>query len=237
MNDIILNMLKGESELLSKRNITENVLELTYSVPNDLTFIPGQFMNISVTAPYRRPYSILDMKDGEVSFMIGVGEPGKGSDYFKEVEIGSKTTLMGPLGRFKLNDSSNKKIFIATGVGIVPFIPMIKELLNPADGVKIETELFFGARFLNDTKVVTDYLGDLITTDNNLIVMNAITKPEHDELDFFHGRVNVLIDSRKDNIDFRNTDFYVCGSNEMIKGVRTQLKELGADQIFMENYG
>ncbi len=50
-----------ESTLISIMDMTDSVREFTFSVPNQFTFLPGQFITLLFekdAKKYRRPYSI-----------------------------------------------------------------------------------------------------------------------------------------------------------------------------------
>lgn len=228
---------KFTARLVSKELVTDTVLELAFSVPMNLGFVPGQFMNISVTYPFRRPYSIVDISEGKAKFLIKISEPGKGADFFQQMKVGEETEMIGPQGRYALQETNLYKIFIATGVGVAPFIPMIRSLLDPVDKKNIQSELWLGTRSVKEEILASRYLSEQIHNENNFQFTRSVTQPESDELEFFHGRVNSLIERRSKDLDFDNTEFYVCGGNEMVKGVRDQLKTLGAKNIFIENWG
>ena len=224
------------SKLLSKISLTDNILECVYSVPEDFIYEPGQFVNVSVTPPFRRPYSVVEVKDSKIKLIVNITNPGKGADYFRETKVSDETEIMGPLGRFTMKDTDYYKVFIASGVGVAPFIPMIKKLMDPNDGKIIKTTLYLGIRSLNDDVLARQYLIDLIEADNEFSYVRSVTKPEHDELEFFEGRVTTLLREQFD-FDVSQTEFYVCGGNDMVKEVKQILEGYGADKVYVENYG
>jgi NAD(P)H-flavin reductase len=205
------------------------VIEVEYELADQTDFIPGQFANIEVTKPFRRPYSILEMSGNKAKFIIEVRNPGRGSDFFRDAEIGTQSEVLLPLGRFVLHESNNPKVFISIGAGIAPFISMIKSLIKNQDNSEIH--LFQGMRIAGDD-LATAYLKDQLSKIN---LHRCITREEVISEKDFKGRVTEIVPTF--DFDYTNTDFYVCGSNEMVKEMRLILQMKGAENILIENYG
>lgn len=253
--------IRTNAKLISKRFVTETILELRYKTDVELLSVPGNYANISVTAPFRRPYSIAGNEDSVMSFLIEVRDPGKGADYFRMAQIGSTTEIMGPLGRFTLQENNFPKVFISTGTGAAPFISMIKLALSTelwkmsggqrAMGKKENTHssqltahssspitFFHGMRYEKDD-FPYQYLDHEINSDKvdyyRCITREDVTLDELNKVKYRSGRVTQIVPLME--FDWQNTEFYICGSNEMVKEMRCRLLEKGADRIFIENYG
>src|SRR5690606_31913452 len=124
---------------------------------------------------------------------------GLASEYFRSSEVGSKTQLMGPLGRFSYKNTTLKKVFICTGTGIAPFITMLKEL----KGRNTPIDIFFGAKSKKENygiNYVKNYLNE------NIKYYSCLSR-EPNELGV-QGRVTVIVPQQ--NYDWKNTEFYLC---------------------------
>lgn len=246
--------IRTNAKLISKRFVTESILEIKYKTDVALPFVPGNYVNISVTSPFRRPYSIAWSEDSVLTFLIEVRDPGKGSDYFRMAQIGSQTEIMGPLGRFVLQENNLQKVFISTGTGAAPFISMIKKAMgngkwstdnennthSSSSTVHRSSPIafFHGMRYAKDD-FPYQYLDKEINSDKldyyRCITRENVTIDELNKVKYRRGRVTQVVPLIK--FDWPNTEFYICGSNDMVKEMRSALLEKGAVRIFIENYG
>jgi ferredoxin-NADP reductase len=100
-----------------------------------LSFIPGQFISISIPLADEtrtRPYSIASSpEDGdpfEICFNRVPG--GRGVDYLFDRRAGDELTFTGPFGLFTIDRPPDLElVFIAIGTGIAPIRPMLRRLL------------------------------------------------------------------------------------------------------------
>lgn len=237
-----------KAKLISKGFISKTILEVKYQLFDSFTFTPGQFVNISVTEPFRRPYSVLDFDQdkNKIDFMIEIKEPGKGADYFRNAEIGSETIIMGPLGRFVVQNSNLPKAFISTGAGVAPFVPMLKQLKQ--NNFSQNITVFQGMRHSEDDCALP-YFKEYVES-GFIKYIQCITREEtvlklpEEEIQqkltsgntaTTKGRVTEIVPEF--GFDYLNTEFYVCGGNQMVKDMRLNLSLLGADKVYIENYG
>ncbi len=220
--------------LTQKIQLTPKIFEYNFLTSETISFRPGQFLNVLVQKPYKRPFSIVEIKENNLKLIADVSGslPGYGSTYFRELEVGQSTLVYGPMGRYAVKETELPKVFIATGAGIAPFIPMIKTLMK--SNLTGSVHLFFGSRFLADDIVAYKFLHEEIAS-KNIIYTRCITQPEGNYLDFELGRVNEVIKTK--SFDWQHTEFYICGNNQMIKNTKEVLINLGADKIYIENYG
>lgn len=216
--------------VVKKIQRTPSILEVILQTPETISYIPGQYLNITVEDPFKRPYSIINSENKEITILVGNGMPGKGSDFFTNCEIGTEVPISSPLGSFRVVDSSAKMIFIAAGSGLAPFISMIKtnSEINPDNQIK----LYYGIRnyFEDLTKF---YLSNI----ENLEVIKCLSQSDivlQNQNDFNERVTQVL---EKADLEWKYSDFYICGKNEMIKSINSILIKKESQNIYIENYG
>lgn len=245
-------MTKTKGKIIEKKQIAPTVMEVSFELEETFDWIPGQYVNVGVLKPFRRPYSILSMEGNILKLIVGIREPGVGADFFWFVEVGTETEVMGPLGRFAVQDTYKQKVFISSGTGIVPFIPMIRKYIQDDSGRKVK--LFQGLRYRKD-QFGYSYIADLIESGkveltrclsrDEMIEKTEQTLERHgSKKDFGLGefvklqRVTAFFEGENSpELDYSNTEFYVCGSNQMVKDMKNILQGKRAENIFVENYG
>jgi dihydroorotate dehydrogenase electron transfer subunit len=102
---------------------------------------PGQFVSVrvsdTITPLLRRPYSIMDLAEGEIELLVKV--VGQGSALLAGASTGTVMELVGPLGAAVFPDpGTGPAVFVAGGTGLAPMIFAARtwrrrRLLGPAD--------------------------------------------------------------------------------------------------------
>lgn len=227
--------IKEKCAIIEKTKITEDTFKIRYQFDSNFEWLPGQFVGITINPTYRRSYSIVDYDGENLTFLVDIKPGGLASNFFRDCKIGDQNQILGPYGKFTLRENENKKVFISTGTGSAPLIPMIKRLNDIKFGNQVE--YFSGARTIND-----DFTASFLQTENitNFKLNRCITREDigseesTEKISYFSGRVTEALD--RSNLDWSNTEFYICGNPEMVNDVEQLLKKKGADTIFLERY-
>lgn len=216
---------KRRAVLLGKNQLTTSIWQVDFELdrPAD-EFAPGQFARVRVAAFEWRDYSIADIDGAKLTLLISTKTGGCGSQFVIGAEPGAVTEVELPLGAFSLASNSRRKVFIATGTGLAPFLPMFRQLEKQAelDGVV----LYFGCRTAAED--ITARIHPLPG-----LVVRCLSR-EEPPAGGFKGRVTQAIDSA--DFDSANTDFYVCGSAAMVAECKVVLERKGARHVFFELY-
>ena len=225
---------KFNSKVLKKVQISDSVYLLYLQVPEDFDFIPGQYASLISEMnqkTIRRPYSICDLKEGSLELCIKVVENGIFTSLVPEMKEGQKIEILGPLGEFKIQNREKDLVFISHGVGIAPFKPIIKSLLEQGFDKKII--LIAGYREKQDIIFDLDFQ-EMEKEFSNFVYIPSLTCPEED----WQGKVG-RVQEVVENLDFNeNSDFYLCGLNQMIVSTRSILNKKGIPMrnIYSERY-
>lgn len=136
--------------LLARRVFSHGFFSATFHAPGLAREVsPGQFVMLEVAGrlrPYlRRAYSVADTDPGkgEVEFLVKTIGPGTAA--LEDLAIGSRASLLGPLGNgFSIAglDSAARVAVVAGGIGAAPF-PL---LLRAIRGAGLSADLFLGGR-------------------------------------------------------------------------------------------
>lgn len=141
--------------LISKQELAKNTVEYIFSTPHKPTFLAGQYLEWTLphsdpdTRGMRRYFTISSAPSEDV-IRLGVRlAPAKGSSFKRALEAlpaGGTVFASQRAGDFVLPvDTSVPMVWIAGGIGITPFISMIRELLHTQDRRAI-TLFFANAR-------------------------------------------------------------------------------------------
>ena len=145
-----------KAKLKNKRMLNHRDMLVDFELidPAEIQFKPGQFINLNVAENTFRSYSICSdpSLSREIAIAVSVSHEGVGTRYLKELQKDNEVEFIGPSGKFYLPDNLlDNLVFVATGTGVSPFVPMWHKLENAKYtgkimfyfGVRTENEIFF----------------------------------------------------------------------------------------------
>ncbi len=227
---------KFEAKILSIEQVTPTVKTLRITAPVGFTYEPGQYLSLIVDVcgkPERRSYSIVQGGEEWVEICLSEVENGRVSPVLHSMKVDSKLTAQGPLGVFVLKPNAHEKenIFVATGTGVVPFVPMIRTLLQ-----KTEENITLFVGYKNQTELLYDSVFKELEREYENFEY-CIVLSRDDTYNGEKGHVQNLLEKYIPK-DFEG-DFYICGLFDMIKDVGQMLTKdwkASKERIIFERY-
>jgi ferredoxin-NADP reductase len=215
---------------------TADTKTLRLTRPPEFTFVPGQFVNITVSIPggrpVRRAYSMASSPLEPYMDLTVRRLPGGlvSAILTEEVTVGQRLSLKGPYGRFLLED--RRQVWIAGGSGIVPFRSMWRYIEQR--NLSTEFSLLYAIQDVGHL-IYRAELDALLERGRNISYTFTAESPVG--WTGFRGRIQQSMLTRVVS-DFSETLFYVCGPPNMCKATARDLSELGADRgrIRLEEY-
>jgi ferredoxin-NADP reductase len=213
-----------ETPVISITPLTHNVVELVVELKTqDFSFIPGQFTQFLVGEKLYRSYSIASLPEQlpTATFCIKYEEGGVGSQYVQSLNPGDLITMRGPLGRFTVNYEKNDFLFVATGVGIAPFLSMIPALFKAKPHATVT--LLFGVR--NEADIFYHDFFEAISNEFETFNFVPLLSQPQGAWQGGVGRVTAYLNERYQ--DIAHADAYICGSTAVVTDTRALLLEKG----------
>lgn len=216
-------------KVLVTEPVTHDVRRIVVEKPAGYSFIPGQATEVAVNKPdweaEKRPFTFTSLNhDENLEFTIKIYDDHNGvTEQIGKLEAGDELILHDVWGTINYD---GKGYFIAGGAGVTPFISILRMLEHE--------EKLDGHYLLFSNKTVKDIIlhGEFTRMLGNRFI-NTLTQEKTDGFD------HDLIDKNylRDKISDFDQKFYVCGPKQMVKDIREQLSELGADSsaVVFEN--
>jgi dihydroorotate dehydrogenase electron transfer subunit len=140
-------IFNGPAVILRQQRLSEACWKITLELPAAEPVQAGQFCHVRVeNGPdplLPRPFSYWDVRGREVDLLYAV--VGRGTERLSRKQPGDRVGFLGPLGTgFTPRPGSPDWIYVAGGVGIVPFHFMAKQAR--AAGLENRITLLFGGR-------------------------------------------------------------------------------------------
>jgi len=203
----------GDAIVVRQERYSSNCWKMTLHVPVHEPIAAGQFCHIltnSATEPLlRRPFSYWDVRPAEggqhVDLLYTV--VGKGTEILAKKEPGSKVGYLGPLGVGFTLKPLKTYVFIAGGVGIVPFYLFAKQVA--ARGLNPRMLLLFGGRTQSMLYGIDDFAQVGVEA-------QAVTE---DGSRGRKGLVTQLLEEWIPKIERDGPQLYTCGPDRMMDAV------------------
>lgn len=207
-----------------KKHLTLNVIELTVDLvmPSQVPFKAGQFMQFKI-GDVLKSYSVAVVPDHAeyFKFCIELLPSGVASDYFRRLHAGDDIVMQGPHGMFTFEQFNRNAFFVATGVGVAPFVSLVPDMLTR--GYNAEVTLLFGVRSEEDV-FYFDRFNHLSVLYPNFKFYPILSQPKMHwpgEVGRVTTQLDVMYDRHKDCL------FYLCGGKEMVGECRDILLKRG----------
>lgn len=213
-------------------DITKIILE-TNGKP--LKFVAGQFAFFSVRTNKNiskelHPYSIAN-SSFENHIEIFIKNLGDHSAKMRELKIGDRVWVYGPHGEFNSKfylPVCSTEIWIAGGIGITPFLGLLKEYILNRCSKEI---IFYSCARTKQEQYFESYIQNLISVHSLNIKLICRNDSEDGYLNVEHIQKELgskLLESR----------FFICGPKPMMRSLQKQLteKHVCLDCITMEDF-
>jgi ferredoxin-NADP reductase/DMSO/TMAO reductase YedYZ heme-binding membrane subunit len=235
---------KGDLRVVEMIPQTPTVRTFRFALPDGqplpFTFSAGQFVNLMLEIDGKRvsrSYTIASSpkQKHHIDLTIKRETGGHVSGYLHEkLMTGHTVTVSGPNGRFTFDPASaNAIVLIAGGVGITPVMSILRDLTDQNWPGQID--LIFSVK-QPDEIIFADELKQLSALHPQLHICITVTR-EAADWSGTRGRINLQL-LRTHVPEFAIRPIYICGPDEMARGVRDQLLSAGvtAEKITIESF-
>lgn len=200
---------------------THDVRRIVTEKPEGYTFSPGQATTVAINKPgleqENRPFTFTSINDDDIlEFIIKVYEPDGITEKIGKLKKGDELFIHDVFGTIHYKGEG---YFIAGGVGVTPFISMLRQLKK--DGAVNNNKMLFSNKKAKDIihkNELKEIQGDKL----------ILTLTREDNKNYLQGRIDKAF--LKKHINDFNKYFYVCSTPEMTKQTVAALKELGVHE-------
>lgn len=210
------------------QQLTSNIKKFTLSLPEQLQFVPGQY--VSIRSPGMKRYHAFSIASSPLqqdTVELVVKVEGEYTTKMFSMQPGESFELMGPMGRF-MSDIAGPTVMIAGGVGVTPFLSLLR------GHVQHETWLFYSCRTRQDI-IAAEELQKL---QNNVHVVITLTREQPENWQGELGHIDATMLARHLS-SLAEKDYYTCGPGRMVTAVHDLLRAAGVDEqhIHTESWG
>ncbi|PKI11629.1 globin domain-containing protein [Staphylococcus shinii] len=187
-------------------------------------FEAGQYITVDVESDkleYRakRHYSIIEGDEHTLTFAVkrdvtDFHEGEVSTILHDEMQIGGTINLSAPVGGFGVVNNTAPQLFIGSGIGVTPLIPMFNEVAS--SNVKVD--------FIQNVENIEEIpfysrIEDIANNnDNASYIIHDKQKTGYMDATYLSQFISA------------DTEIYVCGGVKFLKSIITTLKEMGVEQ-------
>lgn len=211
----------------SVKQEAKDIWSLFFSGP-DINHKPGQFLFVQLLRNGKlseaHPFTITSSPESKEP-AITIKELGDFTSTIKDTKEGDQAFIDAPYGIFSnLNVVSSDNIFIAGGIGITPFMSMLRYLKDNFDDQRIT---FFWGNRSEEYLCFQDELKDLLDEMPSFSLVIVMS----DQKDWPGEKGFITADLIKKYHPWESyTQFFVCGPPPMTQSILKELKETDIDK-------
>ena len=240
VNQINKNLL--ESKIIQRLDLSDLMLKLWISKPENYSFKPGQYCTIGVDG-IERAYSIASSPDENfLELFVELVEHGELSPIIWKMKVGDKLTLRPKAkGIFQIKETNyNNYLLICTVTGIVPYVSYVRYFLNN-NSSNMKFHILQGSSYMDEF----GYLEELMTISKDypdfVTYQPTISRPKdtrNEEWIGKTGRVNIIAENyiKQKQLNIDNTIVYACGNPDMIIDIKEKLGQNKGFKVLEERF-
>jgi len=174
--------------------------------------------------PIKRAYSVSSIRNEKyIEFCVKKENEGTVSLALSKLKIGDTINITGPYGKFVLKENKKDIVLLAIGSGITPIMSMLRSIVKNKIYLNKKITLIYGNK---EEITYKDEIIKLCKDKINLIFsLTKINKKVTNCQTIFN---RITISTLEDlNIDYTNSNIYMCGKLEFIKNLKDSFKEKG----------
>lgn len=213
-----------------KHQETPTITSLLFDKPEGFTHKAGQFLKWVFPSPpdergNSRSFSIASSPtEDHLLLTTRIGPSAVKQWIHTQAAIGSEIKILGPLGRFILDDTDLPLAFLVGGVGITPLRSMIKYLLDTKSTRPI-TLIY--SNTTQDEICYHEELASWAASHSQFTLVNTLTRVEPGDTQW-HGKTGRINEELiKEYVkDLYNTQYYTSGPPTMVEATVVVLQRL-----------
>ncbi len=223
-------------ELRGKNEVAEGTLAFRLSKPPGFEFKPGQSADLTLLNPPEtdaegniRTFSIASApSENELTFATRLRDTAF-KRTLRNMPPGTKIKLDGPMGSFNLHKNASKPaVLLAGGIGITPFLSMIREAARQKDAHQIY--LFYSNRRPEDAAFMDELAATPKQNPNfHLIATMAEIEKSKQSWSGERGFIDAAM-LKRHLAELSGPIYYAAGPPAMVAAMKDMLVKAGVDE-------
>ncbi|MBI2106430.1 FAD-dependent oxidoreductase [Candidatus Woesearchaeota archaeon] len=219
-------------KILEVKEIADFTKSFILEKPKSFDYLPGQHIFVEIAPENGKPFSLVSSPTQnflEFATIIRNDSPFK-----QELNIlnpGDELIISGPYGKkFYYEDEEKDIIFVAGGIGITPFIGILRYLTENEMNTRVT--LFYSNKTFKNIAFKKE-LDELAEKNNSLRIIYTIT----DDQNYTGNKGRIDKNFIKDHVEnIPDKTWYISGAPKMVESIYIVLKDFGAKNIKLDSF-
>ncbi|OUS05910.1 hypothetical protein A9Q81_03975 [Gammaproteobacteria bacterium 42_54_T18] len=228
--------------IVEQKVLTHDISEVVVRLDIPMTYVPGQYANVSVIDKSypARSYSFAHTCDVEgssvITFFVRAVPNGKMSNWLLSSEsLGKRINVKGSFGEFYLRESEGAMVCIAGGSGLAPIISILENALASTEFQQTNRDvlLLVGGRTKKDLYYTEQIESIRSSWDGKFTFLPVLSEePAESSWDGLRGFVTDFLEGD----EMTGSEGYFCGPPLMIEAAIEKMNALGVpkDKLFFD---
>lgn len=209
--------------LISKKEeVAKNTMYVEYKLVDEtVNFVAGQYFHVLLKEGVKHHFTFVNSPNhNDIVSMCTRLRDSEFKNTLKSLPIGSEVEIYKIKGEFVLPPDPVPVVFIALGIGITPYISMLRYMKE--EKLPYEVTLIYS----DHEEVDMPFLQELESNTDITFIKKITSTSGHINADFIKEKIK----------DYKNKTFYVSGPPETVEIVKSELDGLGIMQLITENF-
>ena len=220
-------------KIIEVKEVADFTKSYVLEKPENFKYLAGDHGYIELSPDNGKPFSLVSSPhENLIEFATIIRDSSKWKQELNNKKAGDELILSGPYGKFGYQEHEKDIVFIAGGIGITPFMSIMRYLTEENKDTKVT--LLYSNKTLKRT-AFKDEIDSLANKNDNIKVIYTMTEDE--SYDGNKGR----IDSNfiKENVEnLKEKTWYVAGPPKMVVVMNSILKEeFKIENIKLDSFG
>ncbi len=222
----------SKAKVLSIRILSDRTREYILELENNFQHEPGQFLQLTLEDvdyssiwPDSRSFSIASFEMPNNKIRLVIKKEGQFTNkLFEKVQVNNFVTLKLPYGNFIPPFDFSKTLCIAGGTGIAPFLSFFD--FFKANGMLHNLSLFHSTKFFGEAVLYNLLVSELGENYKLFLTFDKLSN-------VYNRRITIEDINNKFS---KNTNIFICGNKQFNYFFQNSLKQLGYNNIVIENW-
>jgi len=228
-----MTLLEDQKVRISKiKQVADFTKSFVLEKPTNFDYNPGQHGYIELSPDNGKPFSLVSSPhENFIEFATIIRDKSKWKQDLNKKQVGDELILSGPYDKFQYEDSEKDIAFIAGGIGITPFMSILRYINHKKLSTRVT--LLYSNKTLNRTAFKNEL--DLLAQKNSNIKL-IYTMTEQEDFDGEKGRIDANF-IKKHCPSPKSQVWYIAGPPKMVQIMNSLLKEeFNVEKIKLDSF-
>ncbi len=219
-------------KIIEVKEIADLTKSFVLEKPKNFDYLPGQHIFVEIAPENGKPFSLVSSPTQNfLEFATIIRKDSSFKQELNSLQLEDELIVSGPYGKkFYYEDFEKDIVFIAGGIGITPFIGILRYLTDKEMNTRVT--LIYSSKLFKNIAFKKE-LDELAEKNKNIRIVHTITE----DLGYKGNKGRIDKEFIQDHVEnIQDKIWYIAGASKMVESVYKMLKELNAKNIKLDSF-